>query len=98
MEQLLLQTEELDKTIDGILPLLITDQWKESLEKILEMIPMLSDFLEMIVNQEALEVSLEVQKSILTRLIHAIKIEDSIQLADILAYEIGGLIQAVYQA
>ena len=96
MEGLLLQTKQLDKLIDEVLPLLIEDEWQMASEKLPQVIEALNDMLPLVLQANMEEVSLELVKSVLTRLIFAMKVEDSIQLADILAYEVGGIMQSVY--
>lgn len=97
MEKLLVQAEELDSAIDEVLPLLITDDWPQAAEKFPQMIELLNPFLQEIMQRWPREAPPELVKSLLTRFLYAMREGDSIQLADILAYEAGRLLQLVYR-
>jgi len=97
MDALLKKTEELDKMIDDVLPMLIADQWDLCSEKLLGIIPVLNEFLSVAVDSDEIELSLDYVKDILESLLYSIKIKDTIQIADVLAYKVGSIIGTVYQ-
>ena len=97
MDKLLVHTKQLDGMIDEVLPMLIADDWQQAAEKMPQVIEMLDIFLQFILEGDPDEELLETTRFLLKRLLFSVQISDSIQLADILAYEVGNMMQIVYE-
>lgn len=99
MEALLECTKRLDKEVDEIMPLLISDQWTQANEKVSEMIPVFNEFIQLLVpNLDKVQsIDMEILSEILQKVNYVMQIGDSVQFADVLAYELGNVLQSVYE-
>lgn len=98
MNEILGQVKRLEGMIGQVVPLLVIDEWKEANERLPQVFSELARFLQMVIaNQDELaNVELTVIQSILERLIYAMNVSDSVQIADLLLYELRGVFQNIY--
>lgn len=102
MAELLLETKKLDAQIDEVLPLLITDQWKKANEKLPEVFAAIQQYFNTLVASSEelagrnIQMDFDAFVDILKRLLWCMQAGDSIQMADILAYEMGQILQSMY--
>lgn len=98
MDKLLGCTKRLDSVVDEIVPLLITDQWGKANEKVSEMIPVFNEFIQSLVPvlEHFPQMDVNQIQDILQKINYVMQTGDSIQFADVLVYELGNVLQMVY--
>lgn len=98
MNEILGQVKRLEGMIGQVVPVLVIDEWKEANEQLPQVFSELAKFLQLLIahQSEFANVELTVIQSILERLIYAMNVSDSIQIADLLLYELRGVFQNIY--
>lgn len=99
MEQLVSQMKDLDKRIDELVPVLVADEWQNVGERLGELSQDLTSFFQQLLNNSQIVQKIDIKVFIksLDNFVFAVNIADTIQIADILLYEIRGMFRDIYR-
>lgn len=97
MEELRDQIKDLEDKFSEVIPLLVVDNWEVCGEKMPQIFQDLVELLGLIIKNQAQlkDVNLEEVQAIIKDLIYAMNVSDSIQIADILLYDMRNVFQVI---
>lgn len=97
MEELKNKINQLENQFGEVIPLLVTDEWEVASQKMGTVLEDLIGMLSMLINNQVhlKSINFEEVKTLVEELIYAMNISDTIQMADILLYDIRGVFQDI---
>lgn len=99
MDDLIMQIRQTDSLIDNVVPFLVADDYQEAGQFIQDIFGRLTDIFQKIIWNADITQRIDVQSYMrsLECFIYAVHAMDTIQIADILLYEVRGMFHSIYE-
>lgn len=99
MNDLIMQIRQTDSQIDNIVPLLVADDYQEVAQFIQDIFGRLTNIFQNIIQIPGIAERIDIQSYMksLECFVYAIHAMDTIQIADILLYEVRGMFHGIYE-